>query len=122
MRLQIKIILSRSSGVTRHILFARLKFRRRHLYEPEGTPEVSGKRTHSGLHAILYIAVTSFLSTLSLVASLPKLELRDFHTVQGDLESVLLKLKSSFNPEVRRSLLRELRILLEQADRLLGFE
>jgi len=44
------------------------------------------------------------------VASVPKLELRDFHTVQRDLESVLLKLKSSFNPEVRRSLLRELRL------------
>ena len=46
------------------------------------------------------------------MASVPKLELRDFHTVQRDLESVLLKLKSSFNPEVRRSLLRELRLKL----------
>jgi len=44
-----------------------------------------------------------------------------FSALQADLErTVLLLLKTTFDPRLRRKMLRQLRALLEEADRLLG--
>ena len=40
--------------------------------------------------------------------------------MQADLEKTVLLLKTTFDPRLRRRLLRELRMLLEEADVLLG--
>jgi hypothetical protein len=43
---------------------------------------------------------------------------RDFPQVQRDLEEVLSKLKTTLDPNVRKDLLREMRRLLADAERL----
>ena len=54
------------------------------------------------------------------MSSLPKIPERDFGAVRHDLESVVAQLKkNNFDSNARHSLLRELRILLEEADRLI---
>jgi hypothetical protein len=49
------------------------------------------------------------------VSSLPSESPRDFAEVHRDLEAILWRLKSS-RPESKRKLLRELRLLLQEAD------
>jgi hypothetical protein len=56
------------------------------------------------------------------MASLPKLPLRDFRAVQKDLEDAVLKLRRTFNPKTRAVLLRNLRLLLEEADLIIESE
>jgi len=45
---------------------------------------------------------------------------RDFKAVRSDLENVTAKLESASDPVQRRRLLRELNLLLEEADRLIA--
>lgn len=45
---------------------------------------------------------------------------RNFEAVRNDLQDVVSRLKATFDPEVRHELLRELRLLLEEADRLVS--
>jgi hypothetical protein len=40
---------------------------------------------------------------------------RDFSLIQADLETVTAKLKATNDPNVKRELLREMRILLQEA-------
>lgn len=44
---------------------------------------------------------------------------RDFRQMQQELEEVFSKLKASTHPEMRRDLLREMRVLLAEADRII---
>lgn len=44
---------------------------------------------------------------------------RDFRQVQQELEEVFSKLKAATRPEMRRALLREMRVLLAEADRII---
>jgi hypothetical protein len=41
---------------------------------------------------------------------------RDFSQIQRDLEETVSKLKATFDPSLKRSLLRKLRMLLREAD------
>lgn len=41
---------------------------------------------------------------------------RDFEDVRTDLEKALSRLKASLDPKARKRLLRELRLLIEEAD------
>ena len=55
------------------------------------------------------------------MACLPQPPKRDFKAVRSDLENVMAKLKeSAFDPKLRRGLLRELSLLLHEADRLIA--
>ena len=46
--------------------------------------------------------------------------LRDFETVRRKLESLVLQLKATTDPQGRRRLLRETRLMLAEADRLVS--
>jgi hypothetical protein len=50
------------------------------------------------------------------VSSRPEIPLRDFSEVERDLQQVLMRLKNTHNPNSKRTLLRSLRELLEEAD------
>ena len=50
------------------------------------------------------------------MATRPQPEMRTFHQVQLDLEDVLRRMKTALDPKFRAKLLRELRLLLEEAD------
>ena len=50
------------------------------------------------------------------MATAPKLQLRDFRSVEEDFEYVLSKLRRTVNPKDRVNLLRKLRELLDEAD------
>lgn len=54
-----------------------------------------------------------YTPTVSASLRFPK---RDFQSVQFDLEETVVRLKTVFDPSTRRKLLRDLRILLEEAD------
>jgi hypothetical protein len=56
------------------------------------------------------------------MASLPKLPLRDFRVVQKDLEDTVIKLRQTFDPKARVKLLRNVRLLLEEADLIIESE
>ena len=52
------------------------------------------------------------------VACFPEPLERHFSAVQADLEKTVLLFKTTFDPRLRKKLLRELRLLLEEADHL----
>jgi hypothetical protein len=52
------------------------------------------------------------------MSAIPQSPLRDFDDVNRDLERVIAELKRTPKPQQRLKLLRELRSLLEQADRI----
>jgi hypothetical protein len=47
---------------------------------------------------------------------------RGFQSVQFDLEETVVQLKTVFDPSTRRKLLRNLRVLLEEADSMIHSE
>jgi hypothetical protein len=53
------------------------------------------------------------------MAALSNLPLRGFAAVRRDLEETAARLGKTFNPEVRVKLLREFRLLLQEADSLI---
>jgi len=76
---------------------------------------------HEGVIGTYSIVVNVFwystmLACLSLFSGMEK---REFADVQREIEDVLSKLKSTKDPNVRRPLLREMRHLLGEAERLL---
>jgi hypothetical protein len=61
------------------------------------------------------VSNTSFRQTAYIMAS-SSLAVREFHEVQQELERVTSQLRTTLETHSRRSLLRELRTLLEEAD------
>ena len=57
-----------------------------------------------------------------IVAAESQSQSRDFQSVRRELEAVVAELKTSHDPQTRKNLLRELRLLLEKADRLIASE
>jgi len=43
----------------------------------------------------------------------------EFARIQTDLENIVFKLKATYDPELKKRLLREMRLLLAEADRIL---
>jgi hypothetical protein len=56
------------------------------------------------------------LGKLCLVASRPEISFRDFLEVEQDLQRVLMRLRNTHDPTAKRTLLRHLRELIEEAD------
>lgn len=57
-----------------------------------------------------------------LVSHPPPRSRRDFEAVKTDLHNVVLRLKATENQRTRHRLLRQLRLLLEEADQILETE
>jgi len=56
------------------------------------------------------------------MAAFPKLPNRDFHSIRNDLEETVMRLRNNLHPKLRIKLLRELRLLIQEADSLLESE
>ncbi len=56
------------------------------------------------------------------VCSTPNTPHRDFQAVRNDLEDAVTRLKSDRDPKRRKKLLQKLRLLLQEADRLITAE
>ena len=56
------------------------------------------------------------------MSSRPHFVLRDFETVQRDLEIAFARMRNTKDPKLRLTLLRTLRLLLEEADRIIQAE
>lgn len=54
------------------------------------------------------------------MATVPNSRGRDFENLQFDLEDVVSRLKKTLEPKSRASLLREFRLLLEEAERIIA--
>ena len=56
------------------------------------------------------------------MATLPKPPLRDLETVEAELRQIVMRLRNTRDPKARLELLRKLRLLLEEADRIIAVE
>jgi hypothetical protein len=63
-----------------------------------------------------------FEYSLCFVASLPNYVQRPFDLVRQDLEDTLARIEDAFSPKDRRTLLKQLRELLEEADGIIQAE
>jgi hypothetical protein len=91
--------------------------------------EASAKERHGwGTEATptaitLYRTCVRYRTLGELVSGLPKPRLRHFDQVRRELEHIVFRLQNApQDPKLRRKLLRQLRLLLDEADRIIASE